>query len=128
MALWICPTSFRKISVRFFWTLFSSVKKNGHLFFVKRSQSQPADDVARIARERVEKWNALKEANKKRRKACPYGCGKTWLISGISSISVRRHILGTSKKKCPKFPADGITKVKEFYHKKKRSSFEDTVS
>ena len=80
------------------------------------------------AKNRVEKWNKIKEENKKRRKACPYGCGKDWAIGSICSPSVRKHVLGISKKKCPNFPANGQTKVKEFYRKKKRMKFSEIIS
>ena len=50
-----------------------------------------------------------------------------WIRGSIFAPSVKRHIIGTSKKKCPNFPTDGRTKVKEFYAKKKRISIADVV-
>eukprot|EP00493_Phyllostaurus_siculus_P005250 UN05287 len=67
-------------------------------------------------------------SKKKERKCCPYGCGKSWARGSIHSTSVKRYILGTSKQKCPNFPSDGMTKVKEFYSRKKRMSFSDVVA
>ena len=82
-----------------------------------------SDDQSKRIKARIAKWEEIKEKKKKERKPCQYGCGKTWAKGSISSASVRRHILGTSKKICPNFPDDGTTKVKEFYHTKKRLSF-----
>ena len=77
---------------------------------------------------RIAKWEEKKEAEKKQRKECPYGCGKSWARGSCSSISVKKHILGTSRTKCPNFPTDGTTKLKEFYARKKRISFTSIVS
>ena len=92
-----------------------------------RRNTHENDEELKNIRARIAKWDAIKEAAKKERKCCPYGCGKSWAKNSISSTSVKKHILGTSRKKCPNFPADGKTKVKEFYTRKKRLSFSSIV-
>ena len=75
---------------------------------------------------RVEKWEEMKEEKKNQKKQCPYSCGKAW--KSICSDSVRAHLIGKGRTKCPNFPSDGKTLLKEFYTKEKRSSFAHLIS
>ena len=77
---------------------------------------------------RLEKWEKIKSEKKNGRTFCPYGCGKSWKASSINNNSVRAHLLGGGRTKCPKFPSDGKTLLKQFYTKKRRSSFADYIS
>ena len=52
-----------------------------------------------------------KKAKKKKneRNFCQYGCGKSWKASSINNHSVRAHLLGGGRMKCPNFPTDEKT-------------------
>ena len=69
-----------------------------------------------------------KKKKEHERKFCPYGCGKSWKASSINNNSVRAHLLGGGRTKCPNFPTNEKTLLKQFYTKKRRSSFADYIS